>query len=405
MTDDILESKGSTVDIEKEDLTLPIAILATLPSALDDQPFFYLKNVSFSPDGSELILTDVSNFISIYRLPETLVLSQTFDYLQYWNPFILVNTGEYTRDVDWFPAMTTAEPATCAFLTCCRDHPVHLWDALTGIHRCSYCAYNHNDELVGPHSVRFSVFGDSIFCGFASRLRVFDTQRPGRDCDDYSLHNPRGQGPSVRGIISSIDQKKEETDILALGSFSGTVSLCDLRMEKPNMIDMCLSAHNGGVTMVRFAAGSSSLLLAGARKDDDIAVWDIRNPSHVLYRLERQSRSNQRIGFDIDATGQYVYSGGTDGVIRLWSLETGELLMEWYGSQWSIGSVSLHLSGRFLATCSGERNFQLGDSMDDVSGEEETQSLSSTRRKPMDTNKEHFVYRNKVLALWYMHQF
>ena len=30
-----------------------------------------------------------------------------------------------------------------SFATCCKDHPIHLWDAFYGHNRCSYVAYNH----------------------------------------------------------------------------------------------------------------------------------------------------------------------------------------------------------------------------------------------------------------------
>ena len=34
-------------------------------------------------------------------------------------------------------------PSLPSFVSVCRDHPVHLWDAYTGALRASYTAYNH----------------------------------------------------------------------------------------------------------------------------------------------------------------------------------------------------------------------------------------------------------------------
>lgn len=43
--------------------------------------------------------------------------------------------GETIYDMAWYPGMSSAEPASCCFVTTARDHPVHLWCAYTGILR------------------------------------------------------------------------------------------------------------------------------------------------------------------------------------------------------------------------------------------------------------------------------
>ncbi|EME30006.1 transducin family protein / WD-40 repeat family protein [Galdieria sulphuraria] len=386
---------------------LPIAIAATKVSLLEDEPFYHLQKISFAPDGSRFLLIDVSRLVSLYFSPNDILNYSHFAHLRICKPSTRIMVGECVRDVDWFPLMDSNNPATCAFITCCKDHPVHLWDGNDGSYRCSYCAYNHCDELVSPHSIRFSTFGDSIFCGFHRRLCVFDTQRPGRDFIEYSLTSYRGQGPSLRGIVSSIDSKIEEPYYLTLGSFSGVVGLGDYRVDQANFLHTTMRAHNGGITMVRFVPGSSTLLLAGARKDDDIVVWDIRNTNKVVYRLSRKSETNQRIGFDIDHTGKFVCSGSTDGIIRLWSLQNGRLFMSWNASRWSISSVSWNPCFPLLASCSGQRCFPvrshscLGSKQGSDSSSESIESEWFSSNRQMKQEDDHFVYRNKVAALWY----
>lgn len=50
-------------------------------------------------------------------------------------------------DYAWYSGMSAADPASCCFATTCRAHPIHLWDACTGELRCSYRAFDDNDEV------------------------------------------------------------------------------------------------------------------------------------------------------------------------------------------------------------------------------------------------------------------
>jgi len=372
----------------------------------------------------------VSKRIAIYSSPTDVRNYQNLEYLQVCKPFSRVTVGECVRDVDWFPWMRSDDPPTCAFITCCKDLPVLLWDGCDGSYRCSYCAYNRCDELSSPYSVRFSSFGDKIFCGFYRRLCIFDTQRPGRDFDEYFLSS--GQGPQLKGIVSCIDHKMDEPYYIALGTFSGVVGLADFRVHQGGcFLQATMKAHHGGITTVRFVPGSSTLLVAGARKDDDIVVWDIRNTNKVMYRLSRKSDTNQRIGLDMDSSGKFLCSGGTDGLIRLWSLQSGRLLMSWYASRWSVSSVSWNPYSPFLASCSGQRCFPsnwnnaqknqyveqwnplLGfDNLSNNSSSSSNNNNNNNRNEQEQDNltnhpqatmeEDHFVYRNKIAALWYL---
>lgn len=60
---------------------------------------------------------------------------------------LTVREGETVYDMAWLPSMTSADPATCVFMSTSRDNPVHAWDAFTGQPRASYCAYTDAEEL------------------------------------------------------------------------------------------------------------------------------------------------------------------------------------------------------------------------------------------------------------------
>ena len=42
------------------------------------------------------------------------------------------------------------------------------------------------DELVAANSLAFNPDGSKIYCGFNKMIRVFDSARPGRECEEYA---------------------------------------------------------------------------------------------------------------------------------------------------------------------------------------------------------------------------
>jgi telomerase Cajal body protein 1 len=48
--------------------------------------------------------------------------------------------------------------------------------------RCTYVPLDHRDEVASPLSLAFSANGRRLYAGFEHCLRVFATDRPGRDC-------------------------------------------------------------------------------------------------------------------------------------------------------------------------------------------------------------------------------
>ena len=61
---------------------------------------------------------------------------------------------------------------------------MHVWDAFHGEVRANYRPYNHLDELSAAHSLCFTPDGRRLYTGFDKMVRVFHTDRPGRDCEE-----------------------------------------------------------------------------------------------------------------------------------------------------------------------------------------------------------------------------
>lgn len=118
---------------------------------------------------------------------QSLVFPKTIDFV-----------GESFKILQYIPDSFFSFPFSIASSS--RDNPVHIWDAFYGDLRASFRPYNHLDELTAAHSLCFSPDGSQLYCGFDKIVRVFHTDRPGRDCEQRPT---MGEGPSCRGITAT----------------------------------------------------------------------------------------------------------------------------------------------------------------------------------------------------------
>ena len=108
-------------------------------------------------------------------------------------------------------------------------------------------------------------------------------------------------------------------------------------------------------------------LYTGARKDNQLFAWDTRNMNTHLFTFHREVATNQRIEFDliVEEQQQLLFSGGTDGVIRVWDTLIGDIVGGYMLHPDSIPGCSLHPSRPLLATTSGQRHPDQVISMDE----------------------------------------
>lgn len=321
-------------------------------------PENYLKGCKWAPDGSCLLTNSADNVLRVYNLPPELY-SSSWELIPEMSPVLRMAEGDTIYDYCWFPHMNSLDPDTCFLASSSRDNPVHVWDAFYGEVRASFRPYNHLDELTAAHCLCFSPDGSQLYCGFDKTVRVFHTERPGRDCEERpTLVKKQG----VSGIVSCLSFSPSRA-LYACGSYSRGAALYCCQDGTP--VALLPTRHQGGLTHLLFSP-DGNYLYTGGRKDPEIVCWDLREPGKVLFSLRRNVTTNQRIYFDLDPSGRFLLSGDTGGLVSVWDthctpygsseeLQPAHLTFQ---AHWDCtNGVSVHPFLPLLATSSGQRQF------------------------------------------------
>ncbi|XP_030018172.1 telomerase Cajal body protein 1 [Sphaeramia orbicularis] len=357
-------------------------------------PENYLKGCKWAPDGSCILTNSADNVLRVYNLPPE-VYSYNWDLLPEMSPVLRMAEGDTIYDYCWYPKMNSLDPDTCFLASSSRDNPVHVWDAFYGEVRASFRPYNHLDELTAAHSLCFSPDGTQLYCGFDKIVRVFYTERPGRDCEERpTVVKKQGQS----GIISCFGFSPCQS-VYACGSYSRCAGLYSC--QDGTLLALLPTRHHGGLTHLLFSP-DGNYLYTGGRKDPEILCWDLREPGKVVFSLKRNVATNQRIYFDLDVSGRYLLSGDTEGVVSVWDTQTApsggneELLQPQlrFQAHWDCtNGISIHPFMPLLATSSGQRQFPWpSDSGDDSASDGEG---AEAVIPPQETRQDN------ALSLWW----
>ncbi|KAL7213182.1 hypothetical protein ACSBR2_015816 [Camellia fascicularis] len=346
--------------------------------------------IKWSPDGSCFLTCTDEKSLRVFPLPDagSVYYENSCSFAadvaaDSYSANLVLNEGEPVYDFCWYPYMSASDPVTCVFASTTRDHPIHLWDATSGELRCTYRAYNDVDEITAAYCIGFNPAGTKIFAGYNKSLRIFYIHRPGRDSVHHSTVKGNNQQP---GIISSVAFSPSHTGMLATGSYGQTTAI----YREDNMEQLyILHGQQGGVTHVQFSK-DGNYLYTGGRKDPYILCWDIRKAVDIVFKLYRSSENtNQRILFDIDPFGRHLGTGGEDGLVHIYNLQTGQWVSSFQAALDTVNCFSFHPFLPMAGSSSGHRRFvSLDDSPEDfsLSGDENCASIWSFAYASMADN-------------------
>lgn len=236
------------------------------------------------------------------------------------------------------------------------------------------------DQVTTCYCVAFSPDAGILVGGSTRSLHLFDAGRPGRPLAVLPLAPTRRSREGQRGPASALAFRQDDSRLLAVGSFAGTVGLYDLRMpEEAARVLLLAGPHEEGITQVAFSPDGWGLVSA-ARKEATLISWDLRTGSPAYGYGPRHSRTNQRLYFAIDPSQATLLSGDQAGNLlqfRLQLATEGQSLGEDVAQAQApiatakvasdvVSSVSVTIRHPdLIAITTGQRHFDVASGSDD----------------------------------------
>lgn len=141
-----------------------------------------------------------------------------------------------------------------------------------------------------------------------------------------------------------------------------------------------------GITQLQFAANGHTLFSA-SRRSNHVISWDIRmltnlekysGPICGLASYARDGDTNQRIEFDLDASGQQLYVASRDRCVLIYDVQSGKQIYSVDGLSDAVNGISVASNEGLFAISTGERRFP--EYCNDSNGETDDNNLRPDRR-------------------------
>ncbi|KXN86954.1 Telomerase Cajal body protein 1 [Leucoagaricus sp. SymC.cos] len=420
------DSTGYTWSPPICDLTTPPELRQTYAIKDEGNHVNFARNARWTPDGSVFLAHCEDQTLQLFGTtpttppnaePRQPTYPPPFDpseLIQAWSHVILLFNDDLVLpspvlrqsapilDFTWFPSASPHDPASFCFLASVRECPVKLLDASDGRLRASYKIVDHRERFVAPHSMTFNLDATKIYCGYEDAIEVFDVLQPGEGTRIATTPSRKSKD-GLKGIVSALafspNYSTESDAFFAAGTLNTT--LANLALYNESQSDAPLMFIGGGdragVTQLRFNPMNPHILYAAHRRRDAILAWDLRSDVNLplaKYVLPHKPMTNQKMIFDVDATGQRLAVGGQQGNVYIFDLtktkddkddsdtelRQPDLVVDAHSD--SVGSVAFHPYQPILLSTSGSRHFNDSDiesdsSEDSGTDEDETPPITS----------------------------
>eukprot|EP00730_Choanoeca_flexa_P010275 TRINITY_DN1733_c0_g1_i2.p1 TRINITY_DN1733_c0_g1~~TRINITY_DN1733_c0_g1_i2.p1 ORF type:complete len:405 (+),score=61.07 TRINITY_DN1733_c0_g1_i2:54-1268(+) len=348
----------------------------------------YLKGCQWAPDGSCILTSSNDNTLRLFNTPNDEAADAA--------TAVSIKEAELIYDYAWYPWMSSDDPDSCLFVSTCRDHPVHVWDAYDGHLRASFRNHDQYDAVTACFSLAFTTDGARLVCGMQSSVHVFDVSRPG---NTYSKRSTWNKGKGCKGCISRV--RSLSSDVIVCGGYNGHCSTMDLRS---GTTEAMLRLERGITDIVH---GEQSLVV-GLRACSKVYHYDLRDLSQPVHSMHRALTTNQRLEMALDPhMSRWLYVGDQRGYISCYDLWTGrndsDIKLPDSKQQFastSINGISHHPVQDCLALATGQR--RLGSPCDDSDDEDDIRDVlmaEGTSKDDMQGRLDNTFESTNCLAL------
>ncbi len=175
----------------------------------------------------------------------------------------------------------------------------------------------------------------------------------------HSLYGHEGEIGAISFGIASLNALSPDQQILASGSHDKSIKIWNLQTGKlictfGNLLTW--GAHKETVSCLAFTPDKQTLISGGLDRsltslisgslDGTLKFWNLQTRDKP--RTFKASLGVKAIAISRD--GQFIASAGWDGKIRLWHIETGEVLHTLEGHSYSVNCFTFSPDGRTLAS-------------------------------------------------------
>ncbi|MCJ1472405.1 hypothetical protein MMC13_001053 [Lambiella insularis] len=372
---------GSIASCRKRELTtVAIDVDSDGPDSANDpalQESNFFKSAQWSADGTTLVTSSADNVLRTFILyscrPPDLLSTPSPHALSLYAAHRLPSPA-YALSI--YPAYDLSTANTALYIASPSSLPIRLISPFAPGILASYPLINAATEAyIAPHSLLFDPRGSNgnqFFAGSECEISIFDINRNGEAPLSRMKTIPSrrkklvGGGVGMKGIVSTLAMSAD--GILAAGTFGRWVGLYDsggrgvtagVFEVGSNLGDEGAVGDGAGITQLLWSCCGRYLCVV-ERSSEDIGVWDIRSTGkRVAWLRGRRAKTMQRLGADV--VGTEAWSGGTDGIVRVWEnlgMREGMVdpVWEFLAHDDTVSSALVHPSGTVLATCSGQRH-------------------------------------------------
>ncbi|MBE8970250.1 serine/threonine protein kinase [Nostocales cyanobacterium LEGE 12452] len=217
--------------------------------------------------------------------------------------------------------------------------------------RCLHTLTEHSGTLSRVNALAISPDGHTLTSsGDDKNIKLWDLN------SKKVLASLSGHSQAVKSVTFSPDGK-----ILATASDDKTIKLWQVETLK----EICtLLGHSHAVKSLAFSPNGQ--ILASGSRDKTVKLWDVNTGTEICTIIGHQLQVN---GVAFSPQGQLLASASYDRTIRLWQIESSQrelqnrpcysLLSTLSGHAWAVLTVAFSPNGKILATGSDDNTIKL----------------------------------------------